>query len=160
MHSPWSLSVAERNSAGTSGASAKVHRMGRRLLLAALVVSAPVADAAGAHTAAFWALVAAVPFAAGCGLASFGLFVDDRADAARGLQALLWGPALALLLAAAAARGPALATGDVPPLGVTAVVGCLAILALKTLVHIAASVAAPTPRGRRYNVRSGRLTPL
>src|SRR6185369_14900548 len=79
----------ERNAAGTSGASAKVHRVGRRLLLAALVASAPVADAAGQHTAAFWALVVAVPFAAACGLASFGACLDDREDTARALQALL-----------------------------------------------------------------------
>jgi hypothetical protein len=119
--------------------------VGGRLLLAALVASAPVADGAGHHTVAFWALVAAVPFAAACGLASFGVCLDERDDPARALQALLWAPALALLLAAAAARGPALATGGVPPLGTTAVAGCLAILALKTALSIGARLHRRLP---------------
>lgn len=108
--------------------------MGRRFLLVALVAVAPLSDAAGAHTLAFWALVAAVPFAAACALDSFGAYLEAREHAVRSAQALLWAPALLLLLAAAAARGPALATAGVPRLGVTALVGCLFVLALKAAV--------------------------
>jgi hypothetical protein len=108
--------------------------VGRRSLLVALVAAAPLSDAAGAHALCFWSLVAAVPFAAACALASFGAFLEAREDAVRSLQALLWAPALALLLAAAAARGPAIATDGVPRLGVTALAGCLFVLALKAAV--------------------------
>jgi hypothetical protein len=119
--------------------------VGRRALLASLVVVAPLADAAGAHGLAFWALAAAIPVACACGLASFGSFLDDRLDAVASLQALLWIPALLLLLTAAAARGPALATPSVPRLGVTALVACLAVLGLKALVFLCGQLLAPRP---------------
>jgi hypothetical protein len=119
--------------------------VGRRALLASLVVVAPLADAAGAHGLAFWALAAAIPVACACGLASFGCFLDDRLDAVASLQALLWIPALLLLLTAAAARGPALATASVPRLGVTALVACLAVLGLKALVFLCGQLLAPRP---------------
>jgi hypothetical protein len=117
--------------------------VGRRALLASLVAVAPLADAAGAHGLAFWALAAAIPVACACGLASFGSFLDDRLDAVASLQALLWIPALLLLLTAAAARGPALATASVPRLGVTALVACLAVLGLKALVFLCGQLLAP-----------------
>ena len=108
--------------------------MGRRALLLALVAAAPVADAAGAHGLAFWLLVGAVPTAAACGLTSYGAFLERRDDVVVSLQALLWIPTLGLLLAAAAARGPAIASSGVPRLGVTALIGCVALLALKAAV--------------------------
>ena len=124
--------------------------MGRRALLLSLLAAAPLADAAGAHVLAFWALVAAVPAAAACGLASFGAFLDDRDDALAGLQALLWAPALVLLLAAAAARGPLAAGGEVPRLGVTALAGCALVLGAKAVVFALARPArAPDAAPRR-----------
>jgi hypothetical protein len=129
--------------------------VGRRLGLAALVLAAPLADLAGAHSAAFWSLAAALPFAAACALASFGAHLDARSDRARSLQALLWVPALALLLAGAAARGPALATASVPRLGVTAVAGCLSVLALKGLVWGAVWVYRGSGRASSIRVSSG-----
>ncbi|HET8608005.1 MAG TPA: hypothetical protein VFL66_13380 [Gaiellaceae bacterium] len=108
--------------------------MGRRLLLAALVVCAPLADAAGSHSLAFWSLVAAVGVASVCALASFGTHLDLEDDPVASLQALLWAPANVLLLLAAAARGPAVAAGEVPRLGETALVGALLVLALKLAV--------------------------
>ena len=110
------------------------------MLLLSLVVAAPLADAAGAHGLAFWALVAAIPVGAASGLASFGAFLDDPEDVVGSLQALLWAPTLVLLLAAAAARGPAIATAGVPALGVSALVGCLAVLAVKGAVFAYAGV--------------------
>jgi hypothetical protein len=121
------------------------------VLLAVLVAAAPLADSAGAHALAFWVLVAAVPPAAVCALASFGAFLDDRNDAVGALQAFLWGPAIVLLLAGAAARGPAVAAGDVPRLGVTAAAGCLGVLALKAAIFAGTRLlrgrpgAAPLP---------------
>lgn len=114
--------------------------MGRRSLLAALLAAALVADAAAAHPLAFWALVAAVPVAAACALASFGAFLDAADDAVVSLQALLWAPALVLLLTAAAARGPAAAAGEVPRLGQTALAGCLSVLVLKLAVFAAGQI--------------------
>jgi hypothetical protein len=117
--------------------------VGRRSLLAALVLAAPLADAGGAHGLAFWALAAALPVACACGLASFGCFLDDRVDAVASLQALLWIPALLLLLVAAAARGPELGADTVPRLGTTALVACLAVLALKAVVFGCGQLLAP-----------------
>jgi hypothetical protein len=108
--------------------------VGRRALLVALVAAVPVADAAGSHGLAFWCLVAAVPLAAMCALASFGAFLDDRDDVVGSLQALLWTPALLLVLAAAVVRGPSVEAGHVPQFGVSAVLGCLAVLSLKAAV--------------------------
>ena len=108
--------------------------MGRRLLLAALVIAAPLADAAGAHSLAFWALVASVGVASVCALASFGTHLDLDDDPVASLQALLWAPANVLLLLSAVARGPAVSAGEVPRLGVTALLGALFVLGLKLAV--------------------------
>ena len=124
--------------------------MGRRALFTALFAAAPLADAAGLHGAAFWALVLALPVGAACALGSFGAFLDGG-DAVVSLQALLWLPSLVLLLAAAATRGPAIATGAVPRLGVTAVVGCLALLVLKALLYAYANAARVLPVAAKLN---------
>jgi hypothetical protein len=125
------------------------------LLLLALVVAAPLADAAGAHGLAFWALVGAIPVAAAAALASYGAFLDARDDVVGSLQALLWAPTLVLLLTAAAARGPALATEGVPRLGVSALIGCLAVLALKAGVCAFAAVYRGNVSASSISGRSG-----
>ena len=111
--------------------------MGRRLLLAALVLAAPIADAAGAHSFAFWSLVAGVGVASICALASFGSHLDLESDPVASLQALLWAPANLLLLVAAVARGPMVEAGQVPRLGQTALWAALFVLALKACVWVA-----------------------
>jgi hypothetical protein len=118
--------------------------MGRRALFTALLAAAPIADAAGLHGAAFWALVLALPAGAACALDSFGAFLDGG-EPVVSLQALLWIPALVLLLAAAAARGPMIATAGVPQLGVTALVGCLSVVGLKALLYGIANAARVVP---------------
>lgn len=120
--------------------------MGRRTLLAALLLSAPLLDAAGTHRFAFWALVAAVPVASACALEAFGGHLDGGGGI-RSLQALLWVPATVLLLASAVARGPAVATDQVPRLGVTALVGCLVVLALKAALDAGARLWRLRVRG-------------
>jgi len=95
------------------------------------VVAAALADARGAHGLAFDALLAAIPFAAVSALAGFGDYLEQRDDAIGGLQALLWTLALALLVISCAARSPETQTHALPPLGASALVGCLAVLALK-----------------------------
>ena len=111
--------------------------MGRRALPAVLVVIAAFADARGAHGLAFNALLGAIPFAAVSALVGFGEYLEKREDAVAGLQALLWTLAVALLVLSCAARSPATETHALPPLGASALVGCLAVLAIKVCVAVA-----------------------
>jgi hypothetical protein len=109
----------------------------RRALPALLVLLAAFADARGAHGLAFNALLGAIPFAAVSALVGFGEYLEHREDSVAGLQALLWTLAVGLLVLSCAARSPASATHVLPPLGASALVGCLAVLAIKACVAIA-----------------------
>jgi hypothetical protein len=102
-----------------------------------LVVVAAFADARGAHGLAFNALLGAIPFAAVSALVGFGEYLEQREDSVAALQALLWTLAVALLVLSCAARSPATQTHALPPLGASALVGCLAVLAIKVVVAIA-----------------------
>ena len=110
--------------------------MARRALPALLVLLAAFADARGAHGLAFDALLGAVPFAAVSALVGFGEYLEARENAVAGLQALLWTLAVGLLVLSCAARSPATETHALPPLGASALVGCLAVLAIKAFVAI------------------------
>ncbi len=105
--------------------------MGRRALPALLAVVAAVADARGAHGLAFDALFAAIPFTAVTALVCFGEHLEHRAGSLSGLQSLLWGLSLALLVLSCAARSPATQTHTLPPLGASALIACLAVFGLK-----------------------------
>jgi uncharacterized membrane protein YoaK (UPF0700 family) len=111
--------------------------MGRRVLPAVLTVAAAIADGRGAHGLAFDALLAAIPFTAVCSLVAFGAFLDRREDAVAGLQALLWALALVLLVVSCAARSPATEVQTLPPLGWSALVGCLGVFGIKACVGAA-----------------------
>jgi hypothetical protein len=108
----------------------------RRALPALLVLVAAFADARGAHGLAFDALLGAIPFAAVSALVGFGEYLEEREHAVAGLQALLWTLATALLVLSCAARSPATETHSLPPLGASALVGCLAVMAIKAFVAI------------------------
>ena len=110
--------------------------MARRALPALLVLVAAFADARGAHGLAFNALLGAVPFAAVSALVGFGEYLEHRENSVAGLQALLWTLAVGLLVLSCAARSPATETHVLPPLGASALVGCLAVLAIKAFVAI------------------------
>jgi hypothetical protein len=98
-----------------------------------LVLIAGLADAAGAHSLAFYALVIAVPAAAVAALAALDAALD-HADGARFIaRAWLQGVVLALILTSAAVRAPAHGGGSVPRLAVTALVACLAVFACQGL---------------------------
>ena len=105
--------------------------VGRRALPALLAVIAAVADARGAHGLAFDALLAAVPCTAIVALICFGEYLEHRTGSLSGLQSLLWGLALALLVLSCAARSPASETNTLPTLGASALVACLAVFGLK-----------------------------
>lgn len=102
--------------------------MGLRVLTAALVLSAALADATGSPQLAFYALLAAVPAAAACGLSVFGDLLEDRGRVAQGL---VWALVLTLVVVGAASRSPALLEGGVPAVGATALTACLALLSLE-----------------------------
>jgi hypothetical protein len=108
--------------------------MGRRLLPAALVVTAALADSAGAHSAALYSLLLAVPFASVAALLSFGEYLDSDSSWTARLQALLWGVAVVLLVLSCAVRRNALHA--VPPLAISSVFMCLGIFAVKATIAV------------------------
>ena len=121
--------------------------MSTRAASIVLVLGAALADASGQHAAAYWALVAAVPVVALAGLSGLGDVLDGSASSPhdRGIAALS-ALALPFVLLAAAVRAPLLAAGPPPAVGITAVVGALAVFAVQALV--AATAAAPRERLR------------
>ena len=122
--------------------------MGRRVLPALLAIVAAVADRHGSHSLAFDALLGAVPFAAVSGIVAFGDYLERREDPYAAFQALLWGCALVLLVLSCAARSPATAAHQLPPLGWSALVAALGVFALKAclaVVPLARHVALARP---------------
>jgi hypothetical protein len=105
--------------------------VGLRVLTAALVLGAALADAVASPELAFYALLAAVPATAACGLSVFGELLEDRGQV---LQGLVWALVLTLVVVGAAARSPALLEGGVPVLGATALMACLGLLSLEGLL--------------------------
>lgn len=115
--------------------------MTMRLASISLVLGAALADAAGEHSLAYYLLVGAVPLIAIAALAALGEVLDgtspaphDRAVAA--LSALV----LPCVLLGTAVRAPLLTDGPPPAIGVSAVVACLALYAVQTLLSATASV--------------------
>ena len=129
--------------------------MGNRLLPLALVVAAAIADGRGAHEAAFYLLVAAVPAAAISALSAFGELVElpgrARGEVAARANALLSALALVSVLVGAAARGQA--TEGVPPVGTSALVACLALFVAQALVALVAPAAADEQRAQPHEER-------
>lgn len=124
--------------------------MSTRVLTVVTVLAAALADSAGAHQLAYYALVAAVPLGAVAGLTALGAILDGSAsEPVDRALALLSALALPFLLLATAVRAPLVATGPPPAIGVSAVVGCLAVFALQAL--LAATVVVP--RGLRTALR-------
>jgi hypothetical protein len=103
----------------------------RRAFPALLAIIAAVADTRGAHRLAFDALLAAVPFTAVIALVCFGEYLERRPRSLGGLQSLLWGLALALLVLSCAARSPAAEANTLPPLGASALIACLVVFGIK-----------------------------
>ena len=116
--------------------------MGRRVLPVFLAIVAAILDGHGSHGLARDALLAAVPFAAVAALLSFGEYLEAREDAVLGLQALLCGAAATCSWSRAPRGRPRRPRTPCRPWGCSALVGCLAVFAVK------ASVAA-VQHGRR-----------
>jgi hypothetical protein len=127
--------------------------MTTRLGSVALVLGAALADAAGEHSLAYYALVAAVPVVALAALSGLGDVLDGSAATShdRGI-AVLSALALPFVLLGTAVRAPLLVEGSPPVVGVTAVVAALTIFAAQALV--AATAVAPRERFRAAFRRS------
>lgn len=125
--------------------------MKTRLATVALVLAAALADTAGAHTLAYYALVAAVPLGAVAALLALGAILDRSAAEPldRGLAALS-ALALPFLLLGTAVRAPLLAGGPAPAIGVTCIVVCLALFAVQALLAVTVAV----PRGLRAALKN------
>jgi hypothetical protein len=118
-----------------------------RLASVCLVLGAALADAAGQHSLAYYALVTAVPVVALAALHGLGDVLDGSASLPhdRGI-AVLSAVALPFVLLATAVRAPLLEDGPPPAVGITAVVAALAVFAVQALV--AATAVAPSERLR------------
>ena len=99
------------------------------------MLGAIVADGAGARGFALYVLLAAILAVAVAALGFFGELVEGSADSEAGAVYVgLTSLALVLLVVGAAVRANTLADRAVPALGVSAVVGALALLTLQLVV--------------------------
>jgi hypothetical protein len=107
----------------------------RSAISAGLVLGAVVADGEDARTVALYLLLAAIPVVALTALSFFGDLVDGSADGEAGAVYVgLTSLALVLLLVGASVRAHTLPSAAVPALGVSALVGALALLGLQLAV--------------------------
>jgi 4-amino-4-deoxy-L-arabinose transferase-like glycosyltransferase len=98
-----------------------------------LVLVAGLADAAGGHSLAFYALVLAVPAIAATALSALGTAFDGDARAIG--RAWVHAVALVLVLASAAARASSRGADAPPRLAISALVVCLLVFAADGAVH-------------------------
>jgi hypothetical protein len=118
-----------------------------RLASVTFVLGGALADAAGHHALAYYALVAAVPIVAVAALSALGDVLDGSASLPHDRAlAVLTALALPFVLLGTAVRAPLLADGPPPAIGVTAVAVAIGLFALQVLV--AASAAVPRSRLR------------
>lgn len=111
--------------------------MPRTALSASLLLAAVIADSGGARTLAFYLVLAAIPAVAVAALSFFGDLVEGSADDEAGaLYVGLTSLALVLLVIGAAVRANALRDAALPALGISAVVGSLALIGLQLTVWI------------------------
>lgn len=122
-----------------------------RMLPAALVLAAAVADGAGRHDAAFYLLLAAVPAASAAALLAYGELVVARGALARFNVVLSALTLLFTVLGSAARAGAA----EPPPVAFTALGACVTVVGLQGLLALLV-LAQPTPR-RRYASTGSRL---
>lgn len=110
--------------------------MARRWFPIAIALAAAGADAAGESRLSSLLLLAAVPVIAVTALISFGELLDARATAPvepmAALDTLLFGVALLLLVAGAAAGAPAFAIS-----------GCLAVFGVQALLGLSVELRRP-----------------
>jgi hypothetical protein len=123
------------NAAGSLQALSKARSM-RRWFPIAIALAAAGAGSGGAPRLSFYLVLAAVPVTAVGALVAFGELLDARAAApvepVAALETLLFGVALLLLVAGAAAGSPAFAIS-----------GCLAVFGLQALLGLSVELRRP-----------------
>jgi len=134
-------------SEGLSEATANLCGVSRRALPVALVLIAALFDSLARPGFAFYALLVAVPLAAFAALSALGEMLDgtDRAaaDGLAALDALLWGTALTLIVAATSARAGVLDGLPAGGFAQPALIACLGTLALESLVAVVSHARRP-----------------
>src|SRR4051812_27150049 len=102
----------------------------------ALTLGAALADSGGAHTAAFYLLLGAVPAASVAALAALGDLVEAGYPPrpSEVVQTLLSLLVTVLVVVTTAARSTALLSGHVPQVAVSALVGCIVLFAVQGVV--------------------------
>lgn len=129
--------------------------MPRTSLPAALLIAAVLLDGAGGRALAFYLVLAAIPALAVAALAFFGELVEGSADDEAGaLYVGLTSLALVLVVIGAAVRANALHDAALPALGVSAVVGALALVGLQVAVWVSLRLS----RERLVNVLHSHLS--
>ena len=130
--------------------------MTTRLASIALVLGAALADAAGQHALAYYALVAAVPVVALAALSGLGDVLDGSAAQPHDRGIACSRPSrFRFVLLGTAVRAPLLEEGPPPVIGITAVVAALAIFAVQALVAATCGRAARAA-ARRLPRQTGR----
>jgi hypothetical protein len=125
--------------------------MPRSVPPAALLVGAVLADGGGAHSLALTLVLLAIPAVSIAALSFFGELADGSADRDAGaLYVGLTSIALVLLVIGAAVRSSGVPHSGVPALGVSTVVGALALLGLqltvRTWLHVSRNGVVPLRR--------------
>jgi len=123
-----------------------------------LLIAASLADNAGAHSGAFYFLLAAVPVIVVGELMTFGDLAEARGLERKlvvGAQALLSFLALALVIVVVGSGPGPLLDVSVPPLGVSALGACLSIFAVQAVLGLIGKVLASSRRSVGLYVRAG-----
>ena len=123
-----------------------------------LLAAAALADSSGAHSGAFYFLLAAVPVLIVGGLMVFGDLVEAReieSKIALAAQAFLSLLTLALVLVIVGSSSGPLLEVSLPLLGVSALGVCLGLFAVQVLLGLVARVLVATRRPVGLYVRAG-----
>jgi hypothetical protein len=124
--------------------------MGSRLLPISLALGALLADAAGAHRAAFYLVLLAIPGAAAAAFIGAGDALEGKGAWLRGISTTL---ALTLLVLGSAVRENAPRGAAVPSLAVSAVVAAVVVYGIPALAWVLEPFL-PRPRVRTVTVRA------
>lgn len=113
-----------------------------RAAVIALTLGAALADSGGAHAAAFYLLLGAVPAASVAALAMVGDLVETGYPprASELLQTILSVLVTVLVVVTTAARSTALLSGHVPRVAFSALVGSIILFGLQAVVAVYADV--------------------
>jgi hypothetical protein len=124
----------------------------------ALLVGAALADSGGAHSAAYYLLLGAVPAAAVAALATLGDLVEEGVPPRISgvVQTVLGALAVLLVVTTTTSRSTALPSGHVPRVGVSALTGCLLLYAVQALVAALAGVGHGDRGRQRSEPRADR----